>query len=105
MDPNEVKAMMLQIPDVKDDQGALTSLLAKIETAFTDLFATHASVTEENKKLTEENTQLKSYNWELFQQRGQQITNNNQTKSDPKADKARERAETITIDDLFKEEK
>lgn len=103
MDPNELKTLIDQAAQSGEDQGALTSALSKIQTEVDNLFTRCASLTDENKKLTEDNEQLRAYNWDLFKSRGT-VVNTGEQGSEKKSEQLK-RAETITPEDLFKEEK
>ena len=102
MSPEAFQDLTRQIIGANGDQGAITALLTQAQDGFSGLFATHAKIDEEVKTLREENEKLKQYNLELFMQRGQNVIEQQQKDQLPKEGKSR--AETITVQDLFRKE-
>lgn len=101
MKPEQFTELTRSIVEANGDQGKITALLTQLQDGYSKLFATHASVTDTNEKLSGENDRLKEYNMNLFLQLGQQVTDTNKSSSEREE---KSRAETITCDDLFKEE-
>lgn len=111
MQPDTFTDLTQQIVDAGDDQGKVVKLLTQIREGYSNLFATHANVLNERDQLQEKNQKLKQDNYDLFMDRGAFLQQQAQMSIQggantvpPKSD-ARQRAETITIDDLFKEDK
>lgn len=85
-----------------EDQAVLTTMVTQASDAFNELFAENTRTKQENESLKQENETLKKYNLDLFMRIEDQRPGANDRKKDE--DKAKVEAETITFDDLFKEE-
>lgn len=87
------------------DQGALTTLLTKASDEYASLLADNETMRQRSEELTEENKQLKEYNWDLYKRVDDQRTARHQSQQQTsERSAAAERAATITVEDLFKEE-
>lgn len=84
-----------------EDNAKVMSVLTQARDAYTDLFAEKTASDETARKATEENEKLRQTNMDLFLRIGQETAN--KTGGEPKQEKD-DRATTITIDDLFKED-
>ena len=89
---------MQKVIGAMNDQATLTSLVTQASDEYTGLFATN-----ENEQLKQENTRLKEANLELFLRVGQQ--NIDKTGGSGQSTEQKTKAETITVEDLFKEVK
>lgn len=103
MQPEQFTDITRQIIAANGDQGAITALLTQLQDGYSALFATHADVSKNNQALTNENEKLKEYNLELFMSRGQKVIEETGKDKEVKSTE-KERAETITVADLFKKE-
>ena len=83
--------------------STLTSLVTQASDEYTGLFATNTTLSTENEQLKQENTRLKEANLELFLRVGQQ--NIDKTGGSGQSTEQKTKAETITVEDLFKEVK
>lgn len=87
------------------DQAVLTGILSTATQDYGELFADHASLKDRLEQIEKDNEALRQANMSLFmqvteskkQEFGGSTENNKENKTS--------RAETITIEDLFKEEK
>lgn len=82
------------------DQAELTAIVTKASESVSELFKSYKNSSEENERLKEENEKLKRYNMDLFERVTAQVLPSDEESKDTKS-----KAETITIADLFKEEK
>ena len=94
---------MQKVIGAMNDQATLTSLVTQASDEYTGLFATNTTLSTENEQLKQENTRLKEANLELFLRVGQQ--NNDKTGGSVQSTEQKTKAETITVEDLFKEVK
>lgn len=101
MDPSEFTQLAQEVAEAGGDQGVVTAALSKMTDAFSGMFATSKELTDKNTELMEANKKLQQYNMELFLQHGQHVREIAGSTSEEAKEKSR--AETITIDDLFKE--
>lgn len=101
MQPEDFLDLTKQIVDANGDQGKITSLLTIVQDGYNNLFVSHTEATKNNETLKNENKKLKEYNMELFMERGQLVKPES---TDNKEQSSKTRAETITFDDLFKED-
>lgn len=85
--------------DNSGDSATVVSVLTDAREQYRELYSENVAKSDEIKKLTEENDRLKETNKELFLRIGQQM----QEKPVEQTDKSS--AETITVADLFKEDK
>jgi hypothetical protein len=94
---------MQKVIGAMNDQATLTSLVTQASDEYTGLFATNTTLSTENEQLKQENTRLKEANLELFLRVGQQ--NIDKTGGSGRSTEQKTKAETITVEDLFKEVK
>jgi len=94
---------MQKVIGAMNDQATLTSLVTQASDEYTGLFATNTTLSTENEQLKQENTRLKEANLELFLRVGQQ--NIEKTGGSGQSAEQKTKAETITVEDLFKEVK
>ena len=94
---------MQKVIGAMNDQATLTSLVTQASDEYTGLFATNTTLSTENEQLKQENTRLKEANLELFLRVGQQ--NLDKTGGSGQSTEQETKAETITVEDLFKEVK
>lgn len=94
---------MQKVIGAMNDQATLTSLVTQASDEYTGLFATNTTLSTENEQLKQENTRLKEANLELFLRVGQQ--NLDKTGGSSQSTEQKTKAETITVEDLFKEVK
>lgn len=100
MDPSEFTQLAQEVAEAGGDQGVVTAALAKMTDAFSAMFATSKDLTDKNSGLEAANKKLQEYNMELFLQHGQHVRDEQQSKP---GDEQKSRAETIKVEDLFKE--
>lgn len=88
------------------DPAQLTSMLNQATEAFSEEMTNRINNDEQLNKFKEENERLRSANLDLFLKLGDQAKDKvpNGGPGQPPKPSAEERAETITIEDLFKEE-
>lgn len=98
----EWKQLIDDIISKAGDQGALTMLLTKASDEYASVLAENETVRQRSDELTEENKQLKEYNWDLYKRVDDQRAARKQ--SQQQAGGAADRASTIKVEDLFKEE-
>lgn len=104
MQPDAFLDLTKQIAEANGDQGKITALLTMVQDGYNTLFVSHTKTAENNNKLEDENKKLKEYNMELFMERGHLAKPESSDKQEKETEE-KKRAETITFDDLFKEEK
>lgn len=80
------------------DQSVLTALATKATDEYVGMLATHENTSKENEALKAENEKLRKANLDLFLRVGEQAKPQTETSA------TKSRGETITIDDLFKED-
>lgn len=100
--PSEFTDITKEIVEANGDQAKLTSLLVKVQDGYSELYASHSTVTDENKETKKENERLKAYNFELFMEHGKNLVEKN--KETEENEKEKTRGETIKIADLFNKE-
>lgn len=93
---NELSAKILE----SKEQADISELLVQATDSYSEMFATHAKAVEENKRLEDSNEKLRKVNMKYMLRIGDDVASGS-----PHFERQKSRAETITFEDLFKEEK
>ena len=102
MSMDEWNELTRKIVSQQEDQAQLSTLLTEATQTYSELLATHTKVSEDNNRLTQDNENLRKANMEVFQMMGERASERVPSGGEPV--KPDDRANTIKIDDLFKEE-
>lgn len=105
MTPEELEQIANDIIKEDTDLATRTSLMTQLTSAFVSMYTQHADAIQERDKIQEKNRKLTDTNIELFEKLNKQtlMEMTGGPKEKPEQTEL-ERAETITFEDLFKED-